>query len=102
MRTIRLNAENWKTVLDFYDALLAALGAPDWHGESIDAMIDSMILGGINDVDPPYTVQIRNLGKASKDVVDHIELLDRCIAEACTEFHARKGQDIEIKFELVQ
>ena len=66
MRTIRLNAENWKTVLDFYDALLAALGAPDWHGASIDAMIDSMIWGGINDVDPPYTVQIQNLGRRQR------------------------------------
>ncbi len=102
MQIIRLDAENWKTVLEFYDALLVALGAPEWHSQSIDAMIDSMIWGEINAVEPPYTVQIRNLRKASRDIVDEIELLKRCIADGRAEFHARKGQDIEVKFELLQ
>lgn len=46
MRIIDLNAENWKSILDFYDALLPALGAPAWHGHSVNAIIDSMIWGG--------------------------------------------------------
>jgi RNAse (barnase) inhibitor barstar len=42
MRIIELDAENWETAIDFYKALLPALGAPEWHGYSPDALIDSM------------------------------------------------------------
>ena len=42
MRIIELDAAKWKTIIDFYDALLASLGAPEWHGKSPDALIDSM------------------------------------------------------------
>ena len=31
MRIIELDAAKWKTVLDFYHALLASIGAPKWH-----------------------------------------------------------------------
>ena len=53
MRIIDLSATNWKSTLDFYDALLAALGAPRGHGKSVDALIDSMVWGGMNKVEPP-------------------------------------------------
>jgi hypothetical protein len=52
MRVIELNAQNWRTVLDYYDSLKEALGSPSWHGSSPDAWIDSMIYGGINEVKP--------------------------------------------------
>ena len=58
MRFIELDASEWRTVLDFYNALLAALGAPNWYGRSLNALVDSMIFGGINAIDPPYTVRI--------------------------------------------
>lgn len=53
MRVIELNAMKWKTVIDFYDALLAAIGAPAWHSKSPDALIDSMVWGGMNAAEPP-------------------------------------------------
>ena len=46
MREILLNASNWKTSSDFYAALLPAIGAPDWHGDSVNALIAS-ITGGL-------------------------------------------------------
>ena len=61
MREINLDATDWVTGLDFYAALLPALGAPAWHGESAAAIADSMIAGEINAVEPPYTVRIHNL-----------------------------------------
>lgn len=48
MRVIELDASGWKTVLDFYDALLPELGASPGHGRGPDALIDSVIWGGIN------------------------------------------------------
>jgi RNAse (barnase) inhibitor barstar len=58
MNFVQLDASHWKTGLDFYEALLAALGAPSWHGRNINALIDSMIYDGINTIGPPLTIRI--------------------------------------------
>jgi hypothetical protein len=100
MRIIDLDASNCVTILDFVDALCAVLGSPEWHGRSIDAFIDSMIWGGIDSVNPPYTVRVSGTEKISKDVRDEIELLRRCLAEAREEFRARKGHDVDVNFEV--
>ncbi len=76
MLIIGLDAEKWTTIDDFCVALFAALGSPEWHGESIDALIDSMIWGGINAVEPPYTIKICNVRHLPKDVLEYIELLN--------------------------
>ena len=46
MRIIELDAAGWRNVLDFYDALLKALGAPAEHGEGVNALVDSVVWGG--------------------------------------------------------
>jgi hypothetical protein len=51
--------------LDFCDELLAALGAPEWHGRSVDALIDSVIVGSINAVMPPYRVEVSGLDQSA-------------------------------------
>ena len=58
MRIIELDGGSWRTYDDLYDALLPALGAPDWHGRNIHALIDSMGTGSINAIEPPYLVRI--------------------------------------------
>lgn len=55
---IRLDGRGWADVESFYDAFLAAIDAPSWHGHSIDALADSLIGGGINGVEPPFAVEI--------------------------------------------
>jgi RNAse (barnase) inhibitor barstar len=100
MRIIELDAAKWKTVIDFYNALLPALGAPKWHGESVDALIDSAIWGRINAIDPPYTIRIVRTQNLSKNVRDHIILVKEDLAEARKEFQVRRGKDTEVNFEL--
>jgi hypothetical protein len=99
MRIIKLDATNWKTVIDFYDALLAAIGAPKWHGDSPDALIDSMIWGGINAVEPPYTIRISGTKMLPKDVREHVALVKHALAKARLEYQSRKGGDIEVSME---
>jgi hypothetical protein len=99
MRTIELNAANWKTVLDFYHAVLTAVGAPKWHGESPDALIDSMIWGSINAIDPPYTIKISGVRSVPKDVHEHINLVKRAVADARTEYCRRRNADIDVTIE---
>jgi len=63
MIEFELDATAWKSSDDFYQALLAILGAPDWHGHNLDALADSIFTGGINKVDPPFRIIVREAGE---------------------------------------
>jgi RNAse (barnase) inhibitor barstar len=68
MRVIRLDAHRWAGVGDFHTDLMAALEAPDWHGTGMDALIDSMIHGNINGVEPLYRIEIEHAQDMASDV----------------------------------
>jgi RNAse (barnase) inhibitor barstar len=99
MRIIELDAENWRTGLDFYSALLAALGAPKNHGRNLNALVDSMVWGGMNNIEPPYTIRILRTDRLPKDARDEIEMAKEVIVQARHEYNARRGRDIEIYLE---
>jgi hypothetical protein len=96
MRLIELDAEAWKDPLDFLQSLADAIGSPEWHGMSPDAFVDSMIWGGINTVQPPYTVQIKNIVSAPSEVADYVSLVASAIKEARQERFRRRGDNIEV------
>lgn len=100
MRIIELDATKWKTVIDFYDALFAAIGAPAWHGKSPDALIDSMIWGGINSVEPPYIIRISGTATLSKELRDRIGLIKQVLAEGRMDYRSRRGGDVEVAIEV--
>lgn len=87
MKVVELDASGWLAPLDFYDALLVSLGAPEWHGTSIAALIDSMIVGDINAVTAPYRVVVTGLNRAADDIADALiqafVALARYGAQAC-------------------
>lgn len=102
MRSIELDASGWKTVLDFYDDLLAALGAPDWHGRSINALADTMIWSDeTNAVNPPYVVKIANAGMAPADVREELHVVQDWLTKSRQEFQMRTGRDVEVRFEVL-
>ena len=101
MRQIDLDAETWQSPADFYAALLPALGAPDWHGDSIAAITDSMIGGEINAVDPPYVVRIHNLAGRLSSVVDEVEYAEGAIARARAGMLARYDERVDAYLEIV-
>lgn len=100
MRIIELDATKWKTVLDFYDALLAALETPKGHGKSPDALIDSMICGGMNAMEPPYRIRIFGAGALPNDVHGHVEVVKRALAKARMDHRRRKGADVDVDMEF--
>jgi hypothetical protein len=100
MRTIELDATNWKSILDFYNALLPAIGAPAWHGKNPNALVDSMIWGGINAVQPPYTIKIVGSAALPKDVRDQIEVAKKDLAKARMEYDDRCGGEVEVGIEI--
>jgi len=73
MTVIELDAATWKSAIDFYATFFKALGAPDWHGTSVNALVDSIVYGDINAVDPPFTVRIHGWTRAPADAVREIE-----------------------------
>jgi RNAse (barnase) inhibitor barstar len=99
MRVIDLDAREWKSLLDFYRAVRAAIGAPDWHGWSIDAFIDSMIVHDeINAVAAPYTIRIQ--GVATIDSQLRVGIDD--FADAINKAGAPdRGSDLEVTVAIV-
>ena len=65
MRRIELNASEWQEPNDFYEALLPQLGAPDWHGRNLDALEDSIFIGDINAIEPPFRISVTGTDKLS-------------------------------------
>jgi hypothetical protein len=97
---IELDASDWKTTSDFYDALLAVLGAPDWHGRSGVALVDTMLHDDVNKVVPPYRVEVRNSANLPSGVkahiVDVIGLFHRVRAR-----RRERGADVDVSIVLV-
>ncbi len=77
MRIVDLDATDWRTVEDAWQAILNGLEAPAWHGHNLDALQDTIgeavrfgISPGdcINGVQPPFEIVVRN-AKAAPDEV---------------------------------
>jgi hypothetical protein len=82
MQIVELDADGWVTATDFANALKKATGAPEWHGSSVDAFLDSMIYHDeINALKSPYTIKIAGVDKAKPEAQDAIRLLARLINE---------------------
>ncbi len=102
MREIALDATNWKVPLDFYHALLPAIGAPDWHSESVAAINDSMIGGGINALKPPYAVRIYNKNNVPADVAEMVEYAVASFARVRASFCVTHRETVEVSMEIVK
>ena len=99
MTIVELNAFRWTEPEDFYSALLAGLGAPDWHGRNINALVDSMIYGEINAIEQPLRVIIRGLEGANRQAREELrEVVDALVSEgAC----CRAGSDGTLIIEVL-
>jgi RNAse (barnase) inhibitor barstar len=85
MKRIILDATQWSSESEFHEAVVTALGAPDWHGRNLDAWWDS-IVHDFNDVHPPYLVVIDGLETCGPDLQGYIERFIELFAEARRKF----------------
>jgi RNAse (barnase) inhibitor barstar len=92
MRDIVLDGSNWRSVEDFYAALLPALGAPDSHGRSLDALNDSLRGAGPSEVNPPLAITISGIYSMAPDV----ERVVRSFAELADAL-AAEGTEISVE-----
>jgi hypothetical protein len=100
MRIIELDAFGWKTPGDFIEALKIAIGAPDWHGSSVNAFVDSMGTGDVNAVEPPYIVKIVNASDLRGDIIELIEAISAGVAGRRLYEATRTGEDRIVRLEL--
>lgn len=94
LRELALNAENWRTPDDVFDAFFHAVGAPSWHGRNFDALNDSIATGNINKTEVPYRIVIHNARRMGGDAA---ELVKR-FGDLTDKLHAR-GCPIEMRIE---
>jgi RNAse (barnase) inhibitor barstar len=87
VREIVLNGAEWNSEGDVYTSFFRAVGAPPWHGQNFDALIDSIETGQINAVEVPYRVVIQNYSLISPDArqmaSDFVDLLHEIAARGC-------------------
>ena len=99
---IALDATNWKTWLDFYAALLPAMGAPASHSAGVPAIVDSMINGGINKLKPPYVVRIYNMGGVPADVAEEVGWAVNDLIKSRAYVREHRGYDVNVSMEVVR
>jgi Barstar (barnase inhibitor) len=97
MKILELDASGWKTPLDFYDGLFAAVEAPWWHGTNLDALIDSMVHGDINAIEPPYKIVVTGTDTMSASAASELAAAILAIGDAGgskegIEFHTAPAQ----------
>jgi RNAse (barnase) inhibitor barstar len=92
MHALRLDASRWRTGEDVYVALLAALGAPAWHGQNLDALNDSLTAGDLNAVNAPLRVVVAGLPAAGPEAQATADRIAGLFAELAREGHALKWQ----------
>jgi len=100
MRVIELNAKPWRNPLDYYDALKEALGSCRGHGSSPDAWVDSMLYGGMNEIEPPYVIRISGAAACPAGVRDAISELQFVISEARKWKKRHYGKDTDVSFDV--
>jgi hypothetical protein len=106
MQIVKLDALKWKTVLDLYDALLALIGTPKGYSRNINALLEAMVWDYAFPetsyaLNPPYTIHIQNTKGLPKDILHEVDLISRCLSEACAEFHARQYGEVEVTMNIV-
>jgi RNAse (barnase) inhibitor barstar len=101
MRIIELDGTNWASGLDFYEALLSALGAHKGHGRNINALLDSMIwTDKVNTLVPPYEIVVTNVAHLPQDALREIELLKTFLKRAREDHRLLRGTDVQVEFTI--
>jgi hypothetical protein len=97
VRVIELDGECWADVPDAIEELLKALAAPDWHGRNMNALIDSIAVGSINGIEPPYEIRVHGARRMSSEVRLFLDDLARYVEEAIG-WPGRQGGHRKVRF----
>ena len=88
---ILVDWSNIESFDDFYDCFLPQVKAPEWHGRNLNALSDSLVVGDINGLEPPFCVINAN----SKDLSGEAEAVFSAVADIYAEANA-EGRQIRV------
>jgi hypothetical protein len=69
---IPLDGRGWRDEMDLIEAVIHGVQGPDWHGRNYNALRDSLVVGSINGIEPPYDFVITMPANPNLDVADAI------------------------------
>ncbi|NRB81898.1 MAG: barstar family protein [Saccharospirillaceae bacterium] len=79
---------NWMDVKSedhFYELFLPQLNAPDWHGDNLNALNDSLVTGDIMGSAPPWFFHNINISKVLPELLEFqskvLQIFNDSIAE---------------------
>jgi len=93
MHRIRIDTTNCRDAAGSCTGLLRTLGAPSWHGHTLDALRDSLVGGGVMVGGPPLLIEI-DMPSDMPTEVRH--LVDR-LAALCLEARFAQGMDVAVR-----
>ena len=100
MKMIQLDARDWKSSDDFIADLKAAIGAPDWHGSSVNAFVDFMATGGVNSAEPPCIVKVINLVQVDAETLELIAAISDAIESRRVYHRLKSGEEQNVRLIL--
>ena len=74
---------------EFFQSVFRQTGAPDWHGENLDALNDTWVGGGICTEGPPFIFVLKNESR-SAGCSPHFMTQVREIAQDSVKAHGGK------------
>lgn len=93
MKRTCIDVSKCQTIDAVYTVLLAELGAPDWHGRNLDALWDSITDEDINEIKPPYYIEVRGADRLPLELVSLLTRIRTLFEEA----EAQQGISVYFK-----
>ena len=62
---------NWQKINssdEFFDTFLPQVEAPKWHGRNLNALNDSLVIGDVNAIEPPYCIVNTETSKIKPEI----------------------------------
>ena len=95
MKVVQCDLVGCATDEDVFERVLAALKAPDWHGRNLDALWDSIAGGGINELVPPFRLNVAGSGGLRNDLRDLVDKIGNLFSDA------RSDRLVDVAFVLI-
>jgi len=70
---------------DFYDSVLKQCGSPSWHGRNLDALADSWVTGGIDQLGPPYAFEFLSFEATVPGLISFRDAVLKIVQESIAE-----------------
>lgn len=71
---------------EFYKVFLPQVDAPEWHGENLDALNDSVVTGDVNGINPPYKITNLNVSSAHEQIQDFMRSVLSVFSDSAIEY----------------